>query len=68
MGGLGETRQPPREKTLGVSGNYIFKQPVLVARRTGSGTGPTVGATDLVAVLRQVQLGWWGIVGGRPKP
>ena len=25
--------------------------------KDGSGTGPTVGATDLVAVLRQVQLG-----------
>ena len=38
-------------------GLCLYKQPVLVARRTPSGTGPIVGATASVAVLRQVQPG-----------
>ena len=41
-------------------GPYVLtfvKQLVLVARRTLSSAGPVVGATDLVAVLRQNQLG-----------
>ena len=74
---LDRQNQPatPWKKSLGFR-VMLFKQPVQVARRTGSGTGPTVGATDLVVVLRQVQLGRPAqgfqapptIVGGRPKP
>ena len=37
-------------------GIYFMRQAVLVARETGSGAGPIMGATDLVAVLRQGQV------------
>ena len=46
----------PGLKPPGVQGNDFIKQPVLVARRTLSGTGPIVGAAARVAVLR---LGRW---------
>ena len=35
--------------------NCFIRQPVLVARRTPSGTGPTRGAATTVVVLRR---GW----------
>ena len=44
-------------RRLRLQGNAFIKQPVKVARRTPSGTGPIVGAAATVAVLRQDQVG-----------
>ena len=55
LGGSGDVKNDVR-----IWGNCLVKGPELVPWRTGSGTGPIVGATVIVALLRQVQVCRYG--------
>ena len=52
---FGKTSQRPPESWAWLRLIYLLKQPVLVARRTPSGSGSDAGATATAAVLRQAR-------------